>query len=207
MKDFKMPTGKELEKVLVELNKARKALGAPELSKDQFDKMATRQEGGNGFVLGEIVQLTGEVGLVPVSVTNDNGDTEVRNTYFGAKLSDGRWISLRNLIKPSLAGYKFEGTFEETDGSKKTNEYTAQHVEGFDPANVKFYDAGTRNVLELYLAAKEAASKGNNILPKKLILKAQGCRPIIARRDSTLDNLSYSAGAHRVMRVNVWAIS
>ena len=59
MKDFKMPTGKDLEKVLVELNKARKALGAPELSKDQFDKMATRQEGGNGFVLGEIVQLTG----------------------------------------------------------------------------------------------------------------------------------------------------
>ena len=40
MKDFKMPTGKDLEKVLVELNKARKALGAPELSKDQFDKMA-----------------------------------------------------------------------------------------------------------------------------------------------------------------------
>ena len=52
MKDFKMPTGKELEKVLTELNKARKALGAPELSKEQFDKMATRQEGGNGFVLG-----------------------------------------------------------------------------------------------------------------------------------------------------------
>ena len=207
MKDFKMPTGKELEKVLTELNKARKAIGAPELSQEQFDKMATRQEGGNGFVLGETIYLTGEVGLVPVSVTNDNGDTEVRNAYFGAKLSDNRWISLRNLIKPSLAGYKWEGTFEETDGSKKTNEYTAQHVEKFDPAKVNFYDPGTRNVLELYLAAKESAAKGNSILPKKLILKAQGCRPIIARRDSTLENLQYSAGAHRVMRVNVWALS
>lgn len=207
MKDFKMPTGKELEKVLVELNKARKALGAPELSKEQFDKMATRQEGGNGFVLGETITFTGEVGLVPVSVTDDFGNTTVRNTYFGAKLSDDRWISLRNLIKPSLAGYKWEGTFEETDGSKKTNEYTAQHIEGFDPAKVNFFDAGTRNVLEFYLAAKDAATKGKSILPKKLTLKAQGCRPIIARKDSTLENLQYSAGAHRVMRVNVWALS
>lgn len=205
MKDFKMPEGKELENVLTELNKARKTLGAPELSKEDFTKMATRQEGGNGFVLGETITLTGEVDLVPVSVTDDFGNTTVRNTYFGAKLSDGRYISLRNLIKPSLAGYKFEGTFEETDGKEKTGEYTAQHVEKFNPADVAFYEPGTRNVLELYLAAKDAATKGKSILPHQLILKAQGCRPIIARRASTLENLKYSEGAHRVMRVNVWA--
>lgn len=206
MKDFKMPTGKELEKVLTELNKARKALGAPELSKEQFDKMATRQEGGNGFVLGETIQLTGEVGLVPVSVTNDNGDTEVRNTYFGAKLSDGRWISLRNLIKPSLAGYKWEGTFKEDNGkegkSRTETEHTAQHVEGFDPANVDFFDAETRNVLELFMAVKA----GKKSLPNELTLVAQGCRPIVATRGVSQGNLDYAKGAHRVMRVNVWSL-
>ena len=205
MKDFKM-TAESLKKQLTELNKIRKDAGLAELTDEAWKQMQSRQEGGNGFTIGETIHLTGEVEIIVV-YANVNGTQVPQNTFFGAKLTDGRNISLRNLIKPSLAGYKFEGTFEETDGSKKTNEYTAQHVEGFDPANVKFYDAGTRNVLELYLAAKEAASKGNNILPKKLILKAQGCRPIIARRDSTLDNLSYSAGAHRVMRVNVWAIS
>ena len=206
MKDFKMPTGKDLEKVLVELNKARKALGAPELSKDQFDKMATRQEGGNGFVLGEIVQLTGEVGLVPVSVTNDNGDTEVRNTYFGAKLSDGRWISLRNLIKPSLAGYKWEGDFVEDNGKDAKDRiettYTAKAVDGFDPANVDFFDAETRNVLELFMAVKA----GKKSLPSELTLVAQGCRPIVASRAVAQGNLNYAKGAHRVMRVNVWSL-
>ena len=205
MKDFKA-SATDLKKQFDELNKIRKSAGLNELTEDAWKQMQSRQEGGNGFTIGETIHLTGEVEIVVV-YANVNGKQVAQNTFFAAKLSDGRNISLRNLIKPSLAGYKWEGTFEETDGSKKTNEYTAQHVEGFDPANVKFYDAGTRNILELYLAAKEAASKGNSILPKKLILKAQGCRPIIARRDSTLDNLSYSAGAHRVMRVNVWAIS
>ena len=205
MKDFKA-SASDLKKQFDELNKIRKAAGLSELTEDAWKLMQSRQEGGNGFTVGETIHLTGEVEITVV-YANVNGKQVAQNTFFGAKLSDGRNISLRNLIKPSLAGYKWEGTFEETDGSKKTNEYTAQHVEGFDPANVKFYDAGTRNVLELYLAAKEAASKGNNILPKKLILKEQGCRPIIARRDATHDNLSYSAGAHRVMRVNVWAIS
>ena len=206
MKDFKMPTGKELEKVLVELNKARKALGAPELSKDQFDKMATRQEGGNGFVLGETIQLTGEVGLAPVSVTNDNGDTEVRNTYFGAKLSDGRWISLRNLIKPSLAGYKWEGDFVEDNGKDSKDRiettYTAKAVDGFNPANVDFFDAETRNVLELFMAVKA----GKKQLPNELTLVAQGCRPIVATRAVKQGTLNYEKGAHRVMRVNVWSL-
>ena len=60
------------------------------------------------LTIGETIHLTGEVEIVVV-YANVNGAQVPQNTFFGAKLSDGRNISLRNLIKPSLAGYKFEG--------------------------------------------------------------------------------------------------
>nr|DAO18997.1 MAG TPA: hypothetical protein [Caudoviricetes sp.] len=167
--------------------------------------MQTRQEGGNGFTIGETIHLTGEVEIVVV-YANVNGAQVPQNTFFGAKLSDGRNISLRNLIKPSLAGYKWEGTFKEDNGkegkSRTETEHTAQHIEGFDPANVEFFDAETRNVLELFMAVKA----GKKQLPNELTLVAQGCRPIVATRAVSQGNLDYAKGAHRVMRVNVWSL-
>lgn len=204
MKDFKATT-KQLEDQLKELNKIRKDAGLTELNADAWKQMQTRQEGGNGFTIGETIHLTGEVEIIVV-YANVNGTQVPQNTFFGAKLSDGRNISLRNLIKPSLAGYKWEGTFKEDNGkegkSRVETEHTAQHIEGFDPANVEFWDAETRNVLELFMAVKA----GKKQLPTELTLVAQGCRPIIATRAVSQGNLDYAKGAHRVMRVNVWSL-
>lgn len=204
MKDFKATT-KQLEDQLKELNKIRKDAGLTELNADAWKQMQTRQEGGNGFTIGETIHLTGEVEIIVV-YANVNGTQVPQNTFFGAKLSDGRNISLRNLIKPSLAGYKWEGTFKEDNGkegkSRVETEHTAQHIEGFDPANVEFWDAETRNVLELFMAVKA----GKKQLPIELTLVAQGCRPIIATRAVSQGNLDYAKGAHRVMRVNVWSL-
>ena len=204
MKEFKA-TAESLKKQLAELNKIRKDAGLNELTDEAWKQMKTRQEGGNGFTIGETIHLTGEVEIVVV-YANVNGTQVPQNTFFGAKLSDGRNISLRNLIKPSLAGYKWEGTFKEDNGkegkSRTETEHTAQHIEGFDPANVDFFDAETRNVLELFMAVKA----GKKQLPNELTLVAQGCRPIVATRAVSQGNLDYAKGAHRVMRVNVWSL-
>ena len=204
MKDFKM-TAESLKKQLTELNKIRKDAGLAELTDEAWKQMQSRQEGGNGFTIGETIHLTGEVEIIVV-YANVNGTQVPQNTFFGAKLSDGRNISLRNLIKPSLAGYKWEGTFKEDNGkegkSRTETEHTAQHIEGFDPANVDFFDAETRNVLELFMAIKA----GKKQLPNELTLVAQGCRPIVATRAVSQGSLDYAKGAHRVMRVNVWSL-
>ena len=204
MKDFKV-TAENLKKQLAELNKIRKDAGLAELTDEAWNQMKTRQEGGNGFTLGETIHLTGEVEIVVV-YANVNGTQVPQNTFFSAKLSDGRNISLRNLIKPSLAGYKWEGTFKEDNGkegkSRTEIEHTASHIEDFDPANVDFFDAETRNVLELFMAVKA----GKKQLPNELTLVAQGCRPIVATRAVSQGNLDYAKGAHRVMRVNVWSL-
>ena len=204
MKDFKM-TAESLKKQLTELNKIRKDAGLAELTDEAWKQMQSRQEGGNGFTIGETIHLTGEVEIIVV-YANVNGTQVPQNTFFGAKLTDGRNISLRNLIKPSLAGYKWEGTFKEDNGkegkSRTETEHTAQHIEDFDPANVDFFDAETRNVLELFMAVKA----GKKQLPNELTLVAQGCRPIVATRGVSQGNLDYAKGAHRVMRVNVWSL-
>lgn len=204
MKDFKA-SATELKKQFDELNKIRKSAGLSELTEESWKQMQERQEGGNGFTIGETIHLTGEVEIVVV-YANINGKQVAQNTFFAAKLSDGRNISLRNLIKPSLAGYKWEGTFKEDNGKEGKDrvetEYTAQHIEGFEPTNVEFFDAETRNVLELFMAIKA----GKKQLPSELTLVAQGCRPIVASRAVAQGNLNYAKGAHRVMRVNVWSL-
>ena len=204
MKDFKASAA-DLKKQFDELNKVRKTAGLNELTDEAWKLMQTRQEGGNGFTIGETINLTGEVEIIVV-YANINGKQVAQNTFFAAKLSDGRNISLRNLIKPSLAGYKWEGDFVEDNGKdgkdKVETTYTAKAVEGFDPANVDFFDAETRNVLELFMAVKA----GKKQLPSELTLVAQGCRPIVASRSVSQGNLNYAKGAHRVMRVNVWSL-
>lgn len=204
MKDFKA-SATELKKQFDELNKIRKAAGLSELTEDAWKQMQSRQEGGNGFTIGETIHLTGEVEIVVV-YANVNGKQVAQNTFFAAKLSDNRNISLRNLIKPSLAGYKWEGEYIEDNGKEgkahTETTYTAKAVEGFDPANIEFWDAETRNVLELFMAVKA----GKKQLPSELTLVAQGCRPIVATRSVSQGNLDYAKGAHRVMRVNVWSL-
>ena len=204
MKDFKA-SATELKKQFDELNKIRKSAGLNELTEDAWKQMQSRQEGGNGFTIGETIHLTGEVEIIVV-YANVNGKQVAQNTFFAAKLSDGRNISLRNLIKPSLAGYKWEGEFIEDNGKDGKDRiettHTAQHIEGFDPANIDFFDAETRNVLELFMAVKA----GKKSLPSELTLVAQGCRPIVASRAVAQGNLNYAKGARRVMRVNVWSL-
>ena len=204
MKDFKA-SATELKKQFEELNKIRKDAGLNELTDEAWKQMQSRQEGGNGFTIGETIHLTGEVEIVVV-YANVNGKQVAQNTFFAAKLADGRNISLRNLIKPSLAGYKWEGEYTEDNGKDGKDRietiHMAKAVDGFDPANVDFFDAETRNVLELFMAVKA----GKKQLPSELTLVAQGCRPIVASRAVAQGNLNYAKGAHRVMRVNVWSL-
>lgn len=204
MKDFKA-SATDLKKQFDELNKIRKDAGLAGLTDEAWKQMQSRQEGGNGFTIGETIHLTGEVEIVVV-YANVNGKQVAQNTFFAAKLSDGRNISLRNLIKPSLAGYKWEGDFVEDNGKDGKDRIETTHiakaVEGFDPANVDFFDAETRNVLELFMAVKA----GKKSLPSELTLVAQGCRPIVASRAVAQGNLNYAKGARRVMRVNVWSL-
>ena len=102
MKDFKA-SATDLKQQFEELNKIRKTAGLNELTEDAWKQMQTRQEGGNGFTIGETIHVTGEVEIMGV-YANVNGKQVAQNTFFAAKLSDGRNISLRNLIKPSLVG-------------------------------------------------------------------------------------------------------
>ncbi len=88
MKEFKA-TAESLKKQLAELNKIRKDAGLNELTDEAWKQMQTRQEGGNGFTIGETIHLTGEVEIVVV-YANVNGTQVPQNTFFGAKLSDGR---------------------------------------------------------------------------------------------------------------------
>ena len=76
------------------------------------EKRLTRQEGGNGYVPGEKVTLTDEVGMADVL---DNVTNKVIAKYPAIKLSNNAWFSLKHLVKPSLAGYSFKGNFVEDE--------------------------------------------------------------------------------------------
>ena len=172
------------------------------------EKRLTRQEGGNGYVPGETVTLTDEVGMADVL---DNVTNKVIAKYPAIKLSNNAWFSLKHLVKPSLAGYSFTGKFvEDEDGNGKI---VGDQAEGgtlrvadvdtdFDPADTKqFFDFGTRNLLEIYVLIKE----GNvSVGGTELTFRGTACRPINAKKKSPLPSMPYKVGANRVMRQQIW---
>lgn len=172
------------------------------------EKRLTRQEGGNGYVPGEKVVLTDEVGMADVL---DNTTNKVIAKYPAIKLSNGAWFSLKHLVKPSLAGYFFTGKFvEDEDGKGKI---VGDQAEGgtlrvadvdpkFSPADAdQFFDFGTRNLLEIYVLIKE----GNvSVDGTELTFRGTACRPIKAKKKSPLPSMPYSKDAHRVMRQQIW---
>ena len=172
------------------------------------EKRLTRQEGGNGYVPGEKVTLTAEVGMADVL---DNVTNKVIAKYPAIKLSNNSWFSLKHLVKPSLAGYSFTGKFvEDEDGNGKI---VGDQAEGgtlrvadvdpkFSPADAdQFFDFGTRNLLEIYVLIKE----GNvSVDGTELTFRGTACRPIKAKKKSPLPSMPYNKGAHRVMRQQIW---
>ena len=172
------------------------------------EKRLTRQEGGNGYVPGETVTLTDEVGMADVL---DNVTNKVIAKYPAIKLSNNAWFSLKHLVKPSLAGYSFTGKFvEDEDGNGKID---GDHAEGgtlrvadvdtkFSPADTdQFFDFGTRNLLEIYVLIKE----GNvSVGGTELTFRGTACRPIKAKKKSPLPSMPYKKDAHRVMRQQIW---
>ena len=172
------------------------------------EKRLTRQEGGNGYVPGEKVVLTDEVGMADVL---DNVTNKVIAKYPAIKLSNGAWFSLKHLVKPSLAGYSFTGKFvEDEDGNGKI---VGDQAEGgtlrvadvdtkFSPADAdQFFDFGTRNLLEIYVLIKEGNKPVNGV---ELTFRGTACRPIVAKKKSPLPSMPYDKGAHRVMRQQIW---
>ena len=172
------------------------------------EKRLTRQEGGNGYVPGETVTLTDEVGMADVL---DNTTNKIVAKYPAIKLTNGSWFSLKHLVKPSLAGYSFTGKFvEDEDGNGKI---VGDQAEGgtlrvadvdskFSPADTdQFFDFGTRNLLEIYVLIKE----GNvSVGGTELTFRGTACRPIKAKKKSPLPSMPYNKGANRVMRQQIW---
>ena len=172
------------------------------------EKRLTRQEGGNGYVPGETVTLTDEVGMADVL---DNVTNKVIAKYPAIKLSNNAWFSLKHLVKPSLAGYSFTGKFvEDEDGNGKI---VGDQAEGgtlrvadvdtkFSPADAdQFFDFGTRNLLEIYVLIKEGNKPVNGV---ELTFRGTACRPIKAKKKSPLPSMPYNKGANRVMRQQIW---
>ena len=172
------------------------------------EKRLTRQEGGIGYVPGETVTLTDEVGMADVL---DNTTNKVIAKYPAIKLTNGSWFSLKHLVKPNLAGYSFSGKFvEDEDGNGKI---VGDQAEGgtlrvadvdtkFSPADAdQFFDFGTRNLLEIYVLIKEGNKPVNGV---ELTFRGTACRPIVAKKKSPLLSMPYNKGAHRVMRQQIW---
>lgn len=172
------------------------------------EKRLTRQEGGNGYVPGETVTLTDEVGMADVL---DNTTNKIVAKYPAIKLTNGSWFSLKHLVKPNLAGYSFSGKFvEDEDGNGKI---VGDQAEGgtlrvadvdtkFSPADAdQFFDFGTRNLLEIYVLIKEGNKPVNGV---ELTFRGTACRPIVAKKKSPLPSMPYNKGAHRVMRQQIW---
>lgn len=172
------------------------------------EKRLTRQEGGNGYVPGETVTLTDEVGMADVL---DNTTNKIVAKYPAIKLTNGSWFSLKHLVKPNLAGYSFKGNFvEDEDGNGKI---VGDQAEGgtlriadvdpkFSPADAdQFFDFGTRNLLEIYVLIKEGNKPVNGV---ELTFRGTACRPIVAKKKSPLPSMPYNKGAHRVMRQQIW---
>lgn len=172
------------------------------------EKRLTRQEGGNGYVPGETVTLTDEVGMADVL---DNTTNKIIAKYPAIKLTNGSWFSLKHLVKPNLAGYSFSGKFvEDEDGNGKI---VGDQAEGgtlrvadvdtkFSPADAdQFFDFGTRNLLEIYVLIKEGNKPVNGV---ELTFRGTACRPIVAKKKSPLPSMPYNKGAHRVMRQQIW---
>ena len=172
------------------------------------EKRLTSHEGGNGYVPGETVTLTDEVGMADVL---DNTTNKIIAKYPAIKLTNGSWFSLKHLVKPNLAGYSFTGKFvEDEDGNGKI---VGDQAEGgtlrvadvdtkFSPADAdQFFDFGTRNLLEIYVLIKEGNKPVNGV---ELTFRGTACRPIVAKKKSPLPSMPYNKGAHRVMRQQIW---
>ena len=193
-----------VKSVFDQVNKELEKLNLPAWD----EKRLTRQEGGNGYVPGETVTLTDEVGMADVL---DNTTNKVIAKYPAIKLTNGSWFSLKHLVKPNLAGYSFTGKFvEDEDGNGKI---VGDQAEGgtlrvadvdskFSPADTdQFFDFGTRNLLEIYVLIKE----GNvSVGGTELTFRGTACRPIKAKKKSPLPSMPYNKGANRVMRQQIW---
>ena len=172
------------------------------------EKRLTRQECGMGYVPGEKVILTDEVGMADVL---DNVTNKVIAKYPAIKLSNNTWFSLKHLVKPSLAGYSFKGNFVEDEDGK--GEIVNDQAKGgtlrvadvdpdFDPSDsTQFFDFGTRNLLEIYVLIKEGNVSVDGV---ELTFRGTACRPIKAKKKSPLPSMPYKVGANRVMRQQIW---
>ena len=193
-----------VKSVFDQVNKELEKLNLPAWD----EKRLTRQEGGMGYVPGETVTLTDEVGMADVL---DNTTNKVIAKYPAIKLTNGSWFSLKHLVKPNLAGYSFTGKFvEDEDGNGKI---VGDQAEGgtlrvadvdtkFSPADAdQFFDFGTRNLLEIYVLIKEGNKPVNGV---ELTFRGTACRPIKAKKKSPLPSMPYNKGANRVMRQQIW---
>lgn len=208
MKDLDLKA--KAKEVFTEINAELKAAGLTAWDETRL----TRQEGGNGHSVGETVTLTSEIGLADVT----DADGKVTNKYLAVKATDGSWFSLKNLIRPNLTGYQTKGIFvEDEDGKaelqdgvavngKNARTYEADVDPEFDKADQdQWFDAQTKNLIELYTLIKEGEVNTEGVTMK---YRGRAMRSFIAKNDSKPSMFTkYKKGAHRVMRQAIWTLA
>jgi hypothetical protein len=161
-------------------------------------KLKERTVGTNGYTVGQIFTLTGEI----ATKTNEiNGTTQV---YLILKTKEGAELSLMSLMGvSSLNGYKFDKAYPvefDVDDEKKTREVKSTMPEkDFSKA----WTIPTRNLLEL------AAMIADGSLPladKKVTYLGTAVKPYHAKDDGKQNGEEYKAGYARAIETKIWSV-
>lgn len=164
----------------------------------QIAKLKERTVGTNGYTVGQVFTLTGEIATKENEI---NGKTQV---YIILKTKEGAELSLMSLMGvSSLNGYKFDKEYTvefDVDDEKKTREVKSTMPEkDFKLA----WTIPTRNLLEL------ASMIADGTLPlkdKKVTFLGTAVKPYTAKQDGEQNGESYQAGYSRAIETKIWSV-
>lgn len=165
---------------------------------EQIAKLKERTVGNNGYTVGQIFTLTGEI------ATKENEINGVTQVYIILKTKEGAELSLMSLMGvSSLNGYKFDKSYTveyDVNGEKKTREVQSTMPE---KDFVKAWSIPTRNLLEL------AAMIADGTLPlkdKKVTFLGTAVKPYTAKKDGEQNGESYLEGYSRAIETKIWSV-
>lgn len=165
---------------------------------EQVAKLKERTVGNNGYTVGQIFTLTGEI------ATKENEINGVTQVYIILKTKEGAELSLMSLMGvSSLNGYKFDKEYTveyDVDGEKKTREVKSTMPEkDFKLA----WSIPTRNLLEL---AAMIADGSFSVKDKKVTFLGTAVKPYTAKKDGEQNGESYQAGYARAIETKIWSV-
>lgn len=164
----------------------------------QVAKLKERTVGNNGYTIGQVFTLTGEI------ATKENEINGVTQVYIILKTKEGAELSLMSLMGiSSLSGYKFDKAYPvdfDIDGEKKTREVQSTMPE---KDFAKAWVIPTRNLLEL---ASMIADGSLSLTDKKVTFLGTAVKPYTAKKDGEQNGESYQAGYNRAIESKIWSV-